>query len=404
MTAGPAAASAVLARPQPLGIFPLPAGLLPVPDGSASAEARAALMAGRQPEAWPAELEYYRLALADDLDGAAAALAGDDRPEARVAGFVLAPSEAAFAQLRPGLPASFVPLLDLAAFSFGVAPDPPALTGLSGELAAMAHVALAARALEDGDDAAAGAALAAGAAAAEEASPALAAQIRGQLGMLGIDLGDEAGLRILADAIDDLEETGLREIRGEFKLSLAIGRQAVADGARPALVAAVQTYQDALHDLDRTTQRAAVARCHANLGIAYLTMPMQEAGDRLRQGIAVQELREALALVDRESDPDLWASVQLNLANALVYLPSAHADDNRRQAEAAYEEVLAVRDRDRDPLGWARVAANLGNLRAHLGDRDGARELLEPARDIFRNHGDEAGVVGVGEVLRQLDD
>lgn len=401
--AGASTSEAVLARPQPLGVFPLPAGLLPVPGGPGTAEARAALIAGREPEVWPAELEYFRLALAGDVAGALAELAGDERPEALIAAFVLAPSAAAHAALREELPAGFVPVLDLAAASLDVAAGPPAPAALDGELAAMARVAQAAQALDAGDAGAAADALEAGAAAAGVASPALAAQIRGQLGMLRLDLGDPAGIELLRAAVEALGSTDLRAVRGELKLSLAIGLQGLADGRRRALVAAVQAYQDALADLDRETQRPAVARCHANLGIAYLTMPMQEAGDQLRQGIAVQELREALALADRDTDPGLWASVQLNLANALVYLPSAHADDNRRQAQAAYEEVLAARDRDRDPLGWARVAANLGNLRAHLGDGEGARALLRPARDIFRDHGDEAGVVGVGEVLRQLD-
>ncbi len=401
MTAAPSTPEAVLARPQPLGVFPLPAGLLPVPGGPGTAEARAALVAGREPERWPAELEYFRRALAGDVGGALAQLDGDARPEARIAAFVLAPSAAAHRALREDLPVEHVPVLDLAAASLDVVPGPPEPAVLDGELAAMAHVARAAHALDAGDAREAADALEAGAAAAGAASPALAAQIRGQL---RLDLGDPAGIEMLRAAIEALGVTGLREVRGELKLSLAIGLQGLADGRRPALVAAVQAYQDALADLDRETQRPAVARCHANLGIAYLTMPMQEAGDQLRQGIAVQELREALSLADRDADPDLWASVQLNLANALVYLPSAHADDNRRQAQAAYEEVLAARDRDRDPLGWARVAANLGNLRAHLGDREGARALLRPARDIFRGHGDEAGVVGVGEVLRQLDD
>lgn len=68
----------VCVRPQPLGAFGLPLGYLLVPAGSDTDAARAALVGGTLPQAWPERLAAHRHALAGDRDAALAALAGDD--------------------------------------------------------------------------------------------------------------------------------------------------------------------------------------------------------------------------------------------------------------------------------------------------------------------------------------
>ena len=65
-------------RPQPLGALPWPAGMLLVPEGPGSAETAAALAVGTEPDEWPAALAHLRLALDGDVEGAAAAVEGDD--------------------------------------------------------------------------------------------------------------------------------------------------------------------------------------------------------------------------------------------------------------------------------------------------------------------------------------
>ena len=68
----------MLPRPQPVGIFPLPAGYMLIPNGPGHDEIREQLLAGKRPSEFPTSLNFYELALNDDLDGAAAALVGDD--------------------------------------------------------------------------------------------------------------------------------------------------------------------------------------------------------------------------------------------------------------------------------------------------------------------------------------
>lgn len=57
-------------------------------------------------------------------------------------------------------------------------------------------------------------------------------------------------------------------------------------------------------------------------------MPMTQASDQLRVGVAVQSLRHALTVFTPEVEPQQWASAQLTLATALVYMPSAKQGDN----------------------------------------------------------------------------
>lgn len=71
-------------------------------------------------------------------------------------------------------------------------------------------------------------------------------------------------------------------------------------------------------------------------------MPMTEASDQLRLGVAVQSLRNALKVFTREDHPERWASTQLNLANSLIYTPSTHQADNLVEAVELYEGVIAL--------------------------------------------------------------
>jgi tetratricopeptide (TPR) repeat protein len=139
-----------------------------------------------------------------------------------------------------------------------------------------------------------------------------------------------------------------------------------------------------------------------NLALAYLAMPLTEASDQLRMGIAVQALREALKVYKREAYPEQWASTQLNLANALQYLPSSHPEDNLSEAVGLYEEVLQARDPQRDPLGYARLLANQGNALAHLGIFDHAVPKLQQAAWLFAQGGDDDAATTVNGLLAEI--
>src|SRR5690606_36598461 len=116
---------------------------------------------------------------------------------------------------------------------------------------------------------------------------------------------------------------------------------------------------------DGDPERFAVANMH--IGIAILTLPMTQASDQVKLGVAVQSLRAALRVYTPRSHPWEWSSCQMNLSNALQYLPSTHREDNLQESVDLYEEVLQHRSPHSDPAGYARVLANQANSLAHLG-------------------------------------
>ena len=389
---------AVLAvRPQPLGAFPLPLGYLLIPASPDTEDARLALLAGRLPQ-WPASLRAHELALADDRDGALAALSGDD-PITRYNRFVMDPDGADPAELRSAL-GEFGVLVDVVLFALGRSDTAPELGEADGELAATVLSAQASRALQDGDAPTAVALLDR---AAEQAA-AVSEPLRGVLlgAAASILDGPEAVTR-LNDALRALEGAeDLRIARAELHLALAglLHEQAVD---RPELLNnAVPHYHSALQLVWREEAPLLWASAHANLATAYLTMPMTEASSQLRLGVAAQSLRSALKVYTPEEYPEQWASVQLNLANSLVYTPSSHQGDNLVEAVELYEAVLAARDRDTDPLGRARVLANQGNVLAHLGAFDQAKAKLYEARFLFEELGDHDSVRTVRGVLDEI--
>jgi tetratricopeptide (TPR) repeat protein len=204
-------------------------------------------------------------------------------------------------------------------------------------------------------------------------------------------------------AIKLLEPSSLHLTRAEMWLNLGIIYQEMARGQRSALLKAVQCYQEALRVFTRDNHPELYALAQNNLALGYLSMPLQEASDQLRMGIAVQALREVLKIYTRETHPEQWASAQLNLANALQYLPSSHPQENLIQAVELYEEVLAVRDKWQDPIGYARLLANQGNALAHLGIFPHARPKLKEALSIFEAYGEQEAAFSLMGVLSQIE-
>lgn len=406
------------ARPLPIGAFPLPFGFLLLPpdsgDGSV-AQVRDGLLAGRLPAGWPAALRGHELALAGDLEGALAAFDGDD-PVSAYNRLVIHPDAedpaAVAAELVDGAGEPLGVLVDLVLFALGRSDTPPAADGLDGELAALA---LAGRATATAlhDPAAAVPLLQQAIAAAAPVYPALAGVLHGaaaqltkaEAQQLELPAGQVAPQVIgaLQAGIGLLDGTDLRVGLAEQHLELGSTFHELAGDDRPDLLgAAVQQYHDALQAIGKDEAPELYAATHANLAAAYLTMPMQQASDQLRLGVALASLREALTVYTPQTHPQRWASVQLNLANALVYAPSTHQGDNLVEAVELYEAVLAARDRDADPLGYARVLANQGNALAHLGMFEHARGKLVEARFIFEEFRQYEAVTSVRGVLDEI--
>lgn len=391
-------------RPQPIGIFPLPAGYLLLPPAPGAAELAAALLAGQAPAAVPPSLRFYALALAGDQEAAHAALEGDDSPEARYNRFVLRGDPADYARLRGELAGEPAMLLNLVAYTLGLIDTPPEPGAATGELLAVVLSAHAAFALEQGQATAALTSLQHAINAARPVSPLLAAQLLGDLAEIQAGEGAEnQAIQCYREALALLEGSNLDEPRAQFAMRLGMLYQDLAEGRRGPLLEAAKCYQEALKFYNSENNPEIYALAQNNLALAYLAMPLTEASDQLRMGIAVQSLREALKVYTRTAFPDHWSSAQLNLANALQYLPSKTPEDHLAEAVELYEELLAARDPARDPLGHARLLANQGNALAHLGIFGHAREKLRAAAALFQSHGDHAAAETVAGILREIE-
>lgn len=389
-------------RPQPVGAFPLPAGFMLIPTGEDLDDIRVGLVAGRLPQKWPAALRAHELALDGDFEGALAELRGDD-PVTRYNRFVIDPDSEDATRLRAELGDLGV-LVDLVSFMLGRSDVPPELGSTDGEIAALVLSAQATQAIGQDDSAEAVRLLEEAARTAQPVSKPLAGVLLGAAAGIRKD-SEGVGPKVIDEfqrALKLLDETDLRVARAEQNLSLALTFHEMADDRPDVLSQAVKYYHAALASTTAEEAPEVWAAAHANMATAYLTMPMTEASDQLRLGIAVQSLRAALTVYTPETHPERWASAQLNLANALVYAPSKHQGDNLVEAVEAYETVLEVRDRDSDPVGRARVLANQGNVLAHLGMFDQAKAKLYEARFIFEEFQDVNSVRAVRGVLDEI--
>lgn len=402
-TASPA--TGVLARPQPVGVFPLPAGYLLIDDRPEHDEARAALVAGNRPTSMPATLRYYELALAGDLEAALAALEEGDAndPVTMANRLVLQPDPGLLAELERITDPALRTHVDTIAFIVGLVPTPPDPSAADGEFAALAHAAQATLALEHSDRGRAVDELEQAAQAAHAVSKAMTGQYLGQMANTQLDEGGakRAGVTFQA-ALDALEGTDLYEARAELHVATGAMFQEMTEAAPHLMQQAINHYHQAMALVSAESAPETFAIANANLGLAYLMMPMNEASDQLRMGVAVQSMRVALDHFTPQTHPERWSSTQLNLANALVYMPSRHQAENIAEAVGLYEGVLQHRDRQRDPLGRARVLANQGNAIAHLGVFDDAKAKLHEARSIFEEFEDEGAVMMVRSILDEI--
>jgi tetratricopeptide (TPR) repeat protein len=306
------------------------------------------------------------------------------------------------AELRSAL-GEFGVLVDVVLFALGRSDNPPGLGSADGELAAVVLSAQAGNALDQSDPTVAVEMLDRAADLAGESSAPLRGVLLGAAGSIAAQGNPGEGVSRFEQALRHLEDAeDLRVARAEIHLALAglLHEQAVEI---PGLLnRAVPHYHSALQLVLREEAPLLWAAAHADLATAYLTMPMTEASNQLRLGVAAQSLRSALKVYTREDFPEQWASVQLNLANSLVYTPSSHQAANLVEAVELYEAVLQARDRDTDPLGRARVLANQGNVLAHIGDFDQAKARLYEARYLFEELGDHDSVRTVRGVLDEI--
>ena len=390
-----------LARPQPLGLFDGPAGLLLLGDEEGSADFVAALAEGHIPEAWPSSAAVLAATLADDV-AAALELLGDGPLDA-VNRLVLAPGEGSLQAARAAARGDdrLSCVVEAAAYASALADRPPDAAGLDAEFAVLAQSVRAARALEFADVRRAVRALEAALPEAAATGPVLHARVLAMLAEQGAR--NPGGMALAAErygqAVELLSGTSFGQLGASLLLERGVLLHQMAEADAHLLLEAVRCYQDALLGLDRGREPEQYALANMNIGIAILAMPMTQASDQVRLGVAVQSLRATLEVYRPETHRSEWSSSQMNLANALQYLPSTHQEDNLREAVDLYEEVLGHRSRRADPAGCARVLANQANALAHLGALEDAEARYAEARGLFADLGD-ADATGV--IDRQL--
>lgn len=220
-------------------------------------------------------------------------------------------------------------------------------------------------------------------------------------------------------ALPILQEHASPEEIAESEMNLGLVLQALASHHQARLAESIQAYQRAL----RVFTGAAYPQEHAilqnNIAIAYLSMPLSQAGDDMRQALAVQSFRQALEWVTLIDHPSEYAMLQNNLGNALQYLPSTHPVENNWKAIAAYDEALKVRNARDTPLEYATTLANKANALANLPDLDDetldnaknlaqAQRYYQEAKIIFERFGqyEQAKTVeqAIDDLIDDLDD
>lgn len=416
MTAESLSTLSLTAGPQPLGIFPLPLGLLLLPEAGSGAIERGALEAllrGDLEAALPAAWRFFAVALRGEGETALALLersgGGVDGWIGQYDRLILAPSLERYAALRERSDAGQARLLESAAYALGLAEEVPPLAAeeaaATPEVEAVVAMVRAAWCLERELAGAAAAELARAVPAVLARSPLLAVQLLAQLAELRREGEPAAAIGHYREALRLVEGAALPQLAADLWLRLGVALHEASAGGRGALIEAVQAYQEALHaglTIERDPDGFALAQ--NNLGLAYLAMPMTEAGDALRMAVAVQSFREALKVYGRESHTEAWASTQLNLANALQYLPSSHPEENLIQAVEIYEELLSVRERAYDPVGYARLLANQANALAHLGVFGPALQKLEEAHKLFHWHGEPELAASALEAVHRINE
>jgi tetratricopeptide (TPR) repeat protein len=407
MSAGKMTSTERLLRPQPVGILPIPAGLLLLPAaGAVDAQLLRRCVEGDESADLPASWAFYHsarqgnwsLAL-EQLDGAAGAVDDYNR-------FVLDPNAEALASLRAAAINELGPLLEAAAYTFGLADSVPSGEGLDGELLALVLMTRAAAAIEKEHTSEAIALLEEATGAAKVASPLFAAQLLSQLSSVLLAQPEPSptkALSCLREALGLIGHSAMPVMRCDLWMQLGMVCQENATGRDDRMNEAIGAYQEVLRSgLTPGEHRELFALAHNNLGLLYVSMRMSEGGNQLRLGIAIQSFREGLRVCDRKASPDLWASIQLNLANALQYMPSSHPEENLVQAVDLYEELITPRKKAFDPVGYGRLLSNQANALAHLGIFSPALEKLQEARKLFEWHNEPELAASTLDLVSQI--
>ena len=392
-------------RPQPLGIFPLPANFLLLPESAKDTNYLDDLMIGISDGECPDEIAFYKFAIDGDIAQSISHLPPDKTPENKFNDFILDSSPDKYSRLKEELTGIYEKLLDVSAYALNYISEPPNYDDLDGEIRGIVLLTNASYNIEQRKIETAIKQLEEAVEVVRNISPMFYGQLLISLAETQHQFqgADANVIQTYNNALAVLKDSKLESVKASVYMNLGTCYQEISAGRRGALLEAVRCYQEALKFYTKEESPEEFAFAQNNLALAYLSMPLVEAGDQLRVAIAIQALRESLKIYKKETHGELWASTQLNLANALQYAPSSHIEENLQEAVNLYEEILSVRQPTQNPVGYARLLANQGNALAHLGIFDHAVPKLTEARTIFSQINDAESADSIGEILAEIE-
>jgi tetratricopeptide (TPR) repeat protein len=156
---------------------------------------------------------------------------------------------------------------------------------------------------------------------------------------------------------------------------------------------ALNAYQKALAEVDKTSDPQTWAYLMNGLSNTYWNLGMRAEGDATQQYLAqaVAGYQENLTVYTRALLPQDWAMAQNNLGNALQAQGVRTAGEAGvallAQAVEAYRQALTVRTRGTFPQDWAATQNNLGTALQEHGVRtagEAGAALLAQAVDAYQ--------------------
>jgi tetratricopeptide (TPR) repeat protein len=231
--------------------------------------------------------------------------------------------------------------------------------------------------------------------------PVVWAELKNNIGLLHLQRtdGDRAG--ILEEALEDLQQAA--QVRGQLGLlgpwlqtqgNLGVAyRERVAGDRSENLESSLACIDDALRTIDEVAAASGTADGLVdNLDLATIH---RERSETLRARIAgnwadnvelaYASAQRAVALIQPEQDPLAWADAQAELGNVLRRRTVGGYAENLEAGIACYRGALSRYSRGTAPLKWAIISFHLGHILTERvrGQRvtniEEAREHLEGA-------------------------
>jgi tetratricopeptide (TPR) repeat protein len=239
-----------------------------------------------------------------------------------------------------------------------------------------------------------------------DSDPVVWAELKNNIGLLHLQRTDGDRAVILEEALESLQEAA--QVRGQLGMlgpwvqtqgNLGVAyRERVADDRSGNLENSLACFDNALRTIGEVAAASGTAdEAVDNLDLATIH---RERSETLRARIAgnwadnielaYTSARQAVDLIQAEQDPLAWADAQAELGNVLWRRTVGGYTENLEAAIACYRAALSRYERGTAPLKWAIVSFHLGHVLTERvrGQRvtniEEAREHLEGAVTALR--------------------